>query len=345
MKSPAFRFYPGDFMGSPDVQTMDLHEVGAYVLLLCVAWQQDRHGCLPDNDERLRRWSKMTRDQWTDSRDLILGKFPIVEPGLRANPRMVIEAAKQKDLSLSQQTKARKRWSKTDEVPRQCQTDAETMPGHVVSDAGGIPSVSVSVFASASASVFDSESVPVSREHKLSRSLLPAVTTISKSAAYAQDDPEWPADLERDVAVSQLLACHPRPTSGHQSEATVVEEIFKLAKARGKGEWEAYTYLRARFEAYRLATDRWPEDEHQYIQTSLQFLVKGAYAHKESMWRRGDDGSNGDSVGSAILRQLAKEEGFDAKDRAPAGRCTPEELSRLRKEARERAYGSKQRPT
>lgn len=27
MKSPAFRFYPADFMGSPDVQAMDLHEV------------------------------------------------------------------------------------------------------------------------------------------------------------------------------------------------------------------------------------------------------------------------------------------------------------------------------
>ena len=34
MKAPAFIFYTGDFLSSPDVQLMEVHEVGAYCLLL-----------------------------------------------------------------------------------------------------------------------------------------------------------------------------------------------------------------------------------------------------------------------------------------------------------------------
>jgi len=151
MKSPAFRFYPSDFMGSPDVQAMDLHEVGAYMFLLCMAWQSDRHGYLPDDDEKLRRWARMNRDQWSQSRDLLLSKFPVVEAGWRANPRLVKEAEKQATFSDSQRQKANNRWNKS-EKPKQSQNDAGALPGHKDDDAGGMPSVSVSVSASVSAS-------------------------------------------------------------------------------------------------------------------------------------------------------------------------------------------------
>jgi len=38
MKSPAFQFYPNDFLGSPAVSAMTAEEVGIYVLLLCLDW-------------------------------------------------------------------------------------------------------------------------------------------------------------------------------------------------------------------------------------------------------------------------------------------------------------------
>lgn len=146
MKSPAFRFYPADFIGSPDVQSMDLHEVGAYIYLLCMAWQSDRHGYLPNDDEKLRRWAHMNREQWSQSRDLLLSKFPVVEDGWRANPRMVHEAEKQATFSDSQRNKANRRWGKSG-FPQQCREDADAdagaMPGHIDEDAGGMPSVSV----------------------------------------------------------------------------------------------------------------------------------------------------------------------------------------------------------
>lgn len=140
-KSPAFRFYPSDFMGSPDVQSMELAEVGAYTFLLCVAWQQDRHGTLPDDDARLRRWSRMSSDQWSYSRDIILSKFPVIEEGLRGNRRMMDEAAKQERFSESQRVKSAKRW----DMPKSSQVDAETMPGDKIEEPRGNPSVSVSV--------------------------------------------------------------------------------------------------------------------------------------------------------------------------------------------------------
>ncbi|HEX8429327.1 DUF1376 domain-containing protein [Hymenobacter sp.] len=97
MKAPAFLFYTGDFLSSPDVQLMEAHEVGAYCLLLFNSWQSDRPGYLTADENRLRRTARLTQAQWADSRELLLGKFPLAadEPTLRYNPRLVQEAIKQ----------------------------------------------------------------------------------------------------------------------------------------------------------------------------------------------------------------------------------------------------------
>lgn len=97
MKAPAFLFYTGDFLSSPDVQLMEAHEVGAYCLLLFNSWQSDRPGYLGADDNRLRRIARLNTEQWASSRDLLLGKFPLApdDPTLRHNPRLVQEAVKQ----------------------------------------------------------------------------------------------------------------------------------------------------------------------------------------------------------------------------------------------------------
>ena len=123
---------------------MELQEVGAYVALLSVAWQSDPHGVLPDDEDRLRRWARMSRDQWSESRALLLSKFPVVELGYRANARMVEEASKQAVFAEAQRRKAVKRWGSPGGHPGQCRDDAPAL----ISDAGGMPSVSVSVSAS-----------------------------------------------------------------------------------------------------------------------------------------------------------------------------------------------------
>ena len=51
-KSPAFQFYPGDWLSSLRVSLMTLEEEGAYIRLLCYCW---KHGDLPASPEELAR--------------------------------------------------------------------------------------------------------------------------------------------------------------------------------------------------------------------------------------------------------------------------------------------------
>ncbi len=90
-------FYTGDFLSSPDVQLMEVHEVGAYCLLLFNSWQSDRPGYLPADENRIRRTARLTTEQWATSRELLLSKFPLApdDPTHRYNPRLVQEAVKQ----------------------------------------------------------------------------------------------------------------------------------------------------------------------------------------------------------------------------------------------------------
>jgi len=93
VKAPWFPFYAGDFLASPDVQLMEVHEVGAYLLLLLHSWQSNEPGYLPNDEGRLRRAARLTVDMWADCRELLLSKWPLAENGLRHNPRLVREAA------------------------------------------------------------------------------------------------------------------------------------------------------------------------------------------------------------------------------------------------------------
>jgi uncharacterized protein YdaU (DUF1376 family) len=90
-------FYTGDFLSSPDVQLMEVHEVGAYCLLLFNSWQSDRPGYLPADENRIRRTARLTTEQWATSREMLLSKFPLApdDPSHRHNPRLVQEAVKQ----------------------------------------------------------------------------------------------------------------------------------------------------------------------------------------------------------------------------------------------------------
>jgi uncharacterized protein YdaU (DUF1376 family) len=49
-KSPAFQFYPRDFLIDGNVAAMSLQERGAYITLLCLCWQEQT---LPTDPKRL----------------------------------------------------------------------------------------------------------------------------------------------------------------------------------------------------------------------------------------------------------------------------------------------------
>ena len=51
-ESPAFQFYPKDWLTDPDVVCMTFAQKGAYITLLCYCW---RVGKLHNNDDYIRK--------------------------------------------------------------------------------------------------------------------------------------------------------------------------------------------------------------------------------------------------------------------------------------------------
>ncbi|QIX62719.1 DUF1376 domain-containing protein [Hymenobacter sp. BT18] len=139
MKAPAFLFYTGDFLSSPDVQLMEAHEVGAYCLLLFNSWQSDHPGYLPADEGRLRRTARLSVAQWAESRELLLSKFPAVphDPTLRYNPRLLKEAEKQRHhrelKSLAGQASAAKRAAQPTSAARNATPVQPLLPSRTAS--------------------------------------------------------------------------------------------------------------------------------------------------------------------------------------------------------------------
>lgn len=92
-KSPAFQFYPKDFLSDSHVMAMTLAEVGAYTKLLCFCWL-DRS--IPDDVPRLARMCGVTRFQFQRIWPEICPCFRLgpVEGSL-VHPRLERERAKQ----------------------------------------------------------------------------------------------------------------------------------------------------------------------------------------------------------------------------------------------------------
>jgi uncharacterized protein YdaU (DUF1376 family) len=139
MKAPWFPFYTGDFLASSDVQLMEAHEVGAYILLLAHSWQSDRPGYLPNDEGRMRRWAKLTAAQWAESKDLILAKWPVAEDAAqRVNPRLKKEADKQVELRELKAEAGRKSAERRARLATEGQQKANTNPTPVEIPATGV---------------------------------------------------------------------------------------------------------------------------------------------------------------------------------------------------------------
>ena len=62
--SPAFQFYPNDWLSSPRIMLMTPAEEGAYIRLLSICWM---NGGLPDDDEQLAALSRLGADWFNGS--------------------------------------------------------------------------------------------------------------------------------------------------------------------------------------------------------------------------------------------------------------------------------------
>lgn|SRR5690606_47102 len=118
--SPAFQFYPQDFLvGTGD---MLAEEVGGYIRLLCYQWAK---GELPNNRKKLMQMSGVFDN---DSLSVILKKFKMTESGNLANERLENTRSEQQEYRDKQREKALKRWSKNREDNDDAAAHATALP-------------------------------------------------------------------------------------------------------------------------------------------------------------------------------------------------------------------------
>jgi len=109
-KAPAFQFYPRDFLTDGNVAAMSLQEVGAYIRLLCLCWQEQS---LPTDPARLARMVGAPLPAFQKLWPAVRTCFQEVD-GRLVHPRLEKEREKQRvrreHLSLNGQKGASHRW-------------------------------------------------------------------------------------------------------------------------------------------------------------------------------------------------------------------------------------------
>lgn len=113
--SPAFQFYPADFLADEHVALMSLAARGAYITLLCYCW---REGSIPAETDKLARLCGVDSNAMAELMAELSPCFSsaIGEPSRLINLRLYEEKEKQenhrKERALAGQKGAEKRWKR-----------------------------------------------------------------------------------------------------------------------------------------------------------------------------------------------------------------------------------------
>ncbi len=87
-RPPFFAFYPADFANDINVESMSTLQVGAYLLLLCKAWQAEPPASLPNDDQTLARLARVAPEVWREIGRGVLGAFRLGSDGRLHNKRL-----------------------------------------------------------------------------------------------------------------------------------------------------------------------------------------------------------------------------------------------------------------
>jgi uncharacterized protein YdaU (DUF1376 family) len=136
-KSPAFQFYPKDFLSSRRVDRMSMTERGIYITLLSHCWLENG---LPADISELASACRMKRSQFERIWASSLRECFAEKNGKLINPRLERERHAQSEYRRKQKEKAEKRWN----------PDAVALPDSASGNA--LRSASSSASSSASAS-------------------------------------------------------------------------------------------------------------------------------------------------------------------------------------------------
>jgi uncharacterized protein YdaU (DUF1376 family) len=127
-RSPAFQWYPSDFMSDIHVQLMDWTQRGIYVWLIGVCWLEKT---IPADIGSLAKLTHVSVSWWEDNGSAILVCFKPTKDGRLTHPRLDKEREKQRAYREIKQKSgeigAKKRWSKTNK-PNKINSNATILP-------------------------------------------------------------------------------------------------------------------------------------------------------------------------------------------------------------------------
>lgn len=96
---PAFQFYPKDFLADGNVAAMSLHEVGAYIKLLCYCWQEE---AISANHQRLANMVGVSLVEFNENIWPALQPCFVEGDGLLRHKRLDAERQKQEEYRQKQ---------------------------------------------------------------------------------------------------------------------------------------------------------------------------------------------------------------------------------------------------
>lgn len=102
-KSPAFQFYPKDFLADGEVSVMNLEETGAYIILLSYCWIE---GSIPDDMAKLASLCRVSNTKMKRIWEVVKKCFK-KRRGKYVNERLILEKSKQKAYSASRRNNAK----------------------------------------------------------------------------------------------------------------------------------------------------------------------------------------------------------------------------------------------
>jgi uncharacterized protein YdaU (DUF1376 family) len=88
-KNPtSFLINAKEFSCRGDIESMSTEELGAYLLLMCKAWNERPPASVPDDDAILAKWARLTQAQWAQCRASVLSHFKKRQDGRLYDERL-----------------------------------------------------------------------------------------------------------------------------------------------------------------------------------------------------------------------------------------------------------------
>jgi uncharacterized protein YdaU (DUF1376 family) len=254
-KSPAFQYYPLDFLGDRNTLVMSAEEIGAYWLLISSCWIE---GDLPNDIEDLAGIARMPVDRFQKSWEKRISRcFVQLANGQWVHPRLEEERAKQEEWaqrnSENGKKGAEKRWNKSESPDSDGYSQA--IGGLSPGNGKGMPLQS----SSSSSCIHGTLEPGGGAAHARAREDTPSPPSATRTADAAPPSPPQPSQKKKSSTQSEAGNPGRDPTMDHPA-VRVYREKFGRTPAQ----------------KYRLLISERVTDLDQYKAT-LQFWQESKY--------------------------------------------------------------------